>query len=50
MSATHGLAASIRSAEEHETFDLGGMTVDSIVATLDAAFQEPLTVDKDMRP
>jgi hypothetical protein len=48
MSATHGLAASIRSAEEHETFDLGGMTVDSIVSTLAAAFLEPFPVDTDM--
>ena len=48
MTATHGLAGSIRSAEEHETFDLGGMTVDSIVTTLEAAFQEPFTVDADM--
>jgi hypothetical protein len=41
MVNTHGLATSIRNAQESETFDLGGQNVATITHTIEAAFQEP---------
>jgi hypothetical protein len=41
MVNTHGLATSIRSAQESETFDLGGQSASTITATMEAAFEEP---------
>eukprot|EP00566_Odontella_aurita_P001352 CAMPEP_0113600442 /NCGR_PEP_ID=MMETSP0015_2-20120614/42706_1 /TAXON_ID=2838 /ORGANISM="Odontella" /LENGTH=543 /DNA_ID=CAMNT_0000508693 /DNA_START=16 /DNA_END=1651 /DNA_ORIENTATION=- /assembly_acc=CAM_ASM_000160 len=38
----HGLAASIRSATESETFDLGGQTPTAISTAVSDAFREPL--------
>jgi len=41
MVTAHGLAASIRAAQESETFDLGGMSADSIESTMETAFETP---------
>jgi hypothetical protein len=41
MVVHHGLAATVRSAEESETFDLAGQNVTTISTTILSAFQEP---------
>jgi len=41
MVNTHGLATSIRTAQESETFDLAGQNVTTITNTIQSAFQEP---------
>jgi len=43
----HGLALSIRSAEDNETFDLANQSVATIKAALEGAFREPF--EKDIR-
>jgi len=48
MVTTHGLAASLRAAQESETFDLGGQNVATITKTIETAFQEPFVLDEDM--
>ena len=41
MVTAHGLAASIRAAQESETFDLGGLSAGSIESTMETAFETP---------
>ena len=45
MTKVHGLAASIRAAQESETFDLAGQNVTTITKTIETAFQEPFSVE-----
>eukprot|EP00934_Nitzschia_sp_Nitz4_P006192 Nitzschia sp. Nitz4//scaffold87_size112219//85104//86906//NITZ4_004084-RA/size112219-processed-gene-0.141-mRNA-1//-1//CDS//3329559399//6182//frame0 len=47
MVAVHGLALSIRSATESETFDLGGMSVASIEAVMRDAFSQGFALPED---
>ena len=47
MVQAHGLAASIRAAEESETFDLANQTASTIANTVETAFSEPFQI-KDM--
>ena len=47
MVQAHGLALSIRSAEESETFDLANQTATTITNTVETAFSEPFPL-KDM--
>ena len=49
MAAIHGLAASIRAAQESETFDLGGQSSANITSTVDAAFAEPFALQEMIR-
>jgi len=42
MVSSHGLSASIRSAQESDTFDLAGLSVDAISSAIESAFAEPL--------
>mmetsp|Transcript_27226 Transcript_27226/g.40315 ORF Transcript_27226/g.40315 Transcript_27226/m.40315 type:complete len:553 (+) Transcript_27226:89-1747(+) len=45
--ATHGLAGSIRSSKENETFDFGGLSVSTMTTVMQHAFGEPFTMDSD---
>jgi hypothetical protein len=49
MTNASGLAASIRSSVESETFDLAGQNVTTIKTNITNAFQEPLTVSEMIR-
>lgn len=42
MPTLHGLALKIRSCTESETFDLGGLSAETIQSVVQDAFQEPL--------
>ena len=44
MVSSHGLSASIRSAQESETFDLAGLSVETISSAIEGAFTDPLPV------
>lgn len=45
MVTAHGLAGSIRAAQESETFDLSGQSAGSIEAVMETAFATPLDAD-----
>jgi hypothetical protein len=47
MTKVHGLAASIRATQESRTFDLAGQNVTTITKMIEAAFQEPFSVEKE---
>ena len=49
MVKVHGLAASIRSAQESEVFDLAGQNVSSIQQTIMSAFSEPFELQEMIR-
>ena len=49
MVNVHGLAASIRSAQESEVFDLAGQNVSSIQQTIRSAFSEPFEIQEMIR-
>jgi hypothetical protein len=47
MPTIHGLALKIRSCTESETFDLGGLSAETIQSVIHDAFQEPLELLPD---
>ena len=49
MVNAHGQAASIRSAQESEVFDLAGQNATTIQQTVRTAFSEPLEIDQMIR-
>jgi hypothetical protein len=49
MSQAHGMAATIRSAQESETFDLAGQSSSTIEATIRSAFTEPFPLHDMIR-
>lgn len=44
---THGLAGTIRSSAESETFDFGGMSASTMTTVIQQAFGEPFSMDSD---
>lgn len=49
MSQAHGMAATIRSAQESETFDLAGQSSSTIEATIRSAFTLPFPLNEMIR-
>lgn len=49
MSQVHGMAASIRSAQESETFDLAGLSSSTIEVTMKSAFSDPFPLKEMIR-
>ena len=47
VEVTHGLAGTIRSSAESETFDFGGMSSSTMTTVIQQAFGEPFSMDSD---